>query len=106
MKMKKKRNKAVECIDGFSMSVQAHAGAYCSPRTDVGPYTEVEVGFPNRREELLMQYAEQPDSPTDTVYAWVPRQVVLTVIAKHGGMISGELPDGISNLWQGEHSDR
>jgi hypothetical protein len=104
----KEKNAAVECADGFRMSVQAHEGAYCSPRDDTGPYTEVEVGFPSDREDLLMEYAETPSEPTNTVYCWVPRQIVLMVIAKHGGMVSGGLPDGISNLWHypGGHSDR
>jgi len=96
----RKQNKTVECRDGFFMSVQAFAGAYCSPRDNTGPYTEVEVGYPSQREELLMEYAEDPGAPTDTVYSWVPRATVLLIIAKHGGMISGELPNGISNLWQ------
>ena len=48
--------KRLHCNDGFSMSVQAHYGAYYSPRTDptdTGYYFEVEVGFPSEREELL-----------------------------------------------------
>ena len=33
--------------------------------------------------------------PTDTVYAYVPAALVFAVIVKHGGMVSGELPNGI-----------
>ncbi|MED5369002.1 MAG: hypothetical protein VX978_05865 [Pseudomonadota bacterium] len=41
-------NQQVVCADGFSMSVQAHNGAYCSPRIDnAESYDEVEVGFPS-----------------------------------------------------------
>ena len=97
--MRRALNKSVVCADGFRMSVQANGTAYCDPRDDVGPYTEVEVGFPNRDEPMLRQWAEDPSNPTETVYAWVPRQVDLNVIAKHGGMVDGELPNGISNLW-------
>ena len=82
------------------MSVQAFNGAYCTPRDNEGPYTEVEIGYPSRPEELLMEYAEDPGAPTQTIYAWVPRATVLLIIAKHGGMTSGELPNGIDNLWQ------
>lgn len=96
--MRKARNRVV-CADGFSMSVQAHVGAYCEPRDDVGPYTHAEVGFPSEPEPLLNDYAESPDRPTTTVYGWVPRNTVLSVIAKHGGMVAGELPEGIPNLW-------
>ena len=55
------RNREVVCADGFKMSVQAHAGAYCLPRMSGAPvYREVEVGFPSKREEMLMKYAEAP----------------------------------------------
>ena len=97
--MKKKLNSSVVCADGFRMSVQANGTAYCDPRDDAGPYTQVEIGFPNREEPMLKQWAEDPSDLTGTVYAWVPRQVVLNVIAKHGGMVDGELPNGIPNLW-------
>jgi len=95
----KNNNKRVVCADGFSMSVQASETNYCEPRDNHGPYTEAEVGFPSQAEPLLLQWAEERDRPTDTVYGWVPRQTILNVIAKHGGMVDGELPDGISNLW-------
>lgn len=92
-------NKAVVCADGFSMSVQGHEGAYCHPRiNNAEKYTEVEVGFPSEREELLMEWAESPNRPTETVYAWVPITVVRDVIAKHGGIVQGELPPGIPYL--------
>ena len=54
------RNKRVICADGFEMSVQAHAGAYCSPR--------------------------------------VPVQTVTNVIAKHGGIVEGEVPRGVAPI--------
>ncbi len=75
----------IRCNDGFTMSVQANGFCYCSPRSDVGPWTAVEVGFPSQREELLMEYAEEPDKPTDTVYGCVPIEVVQKVIDAHGG---------------------
>ena len=52
--------------------------AYCDD-------TSVEIGFPSEKEELLMEYAEDQDRPTRTVYANVPHQVVHEVIMKHGG---------------------
>ena len=75
----------IHCIDGFTMSVQASSGHYCSPRSDEGPYTSVEVGFPNREEPLLMRYAEDETCPTETVYGWVPLEVVQAVVESHGG---------------------
>ena len=32
-----------------------------------------------------MEYAENPDHPTGTVYGWVPVEVISEVIAKRGG---------------------
>jgi hypothetical protein len=87
------------CADGFEMSVQAHQGAYCSPRTNSATkYVEVEVGFPNAMEPMLMEYVENEEKPTNTVYPYVPVQVVTNVIAKHGGMVEGEVPPGVIPL--------
>jgi len=80
------------------MSVQANIGAYCEPRNNIGPYTEVEVGYPSKHESLLLPYAEDPNKPTDTIYTWVPKSVVINVIARHGGMTSGTLPNGFPYL--------
>lgn len=88
----KKHYKPIVCADGFSMSVQASATNYCSPRTDSGPYDSVEVGYPNRTEQLLLQWAEDPGDPTGTVYGYVPSLVVWDVINKHGGCTHGEIP--------------
>jgi hypothetical protein len=78
------------------MSIQANEYAYCEPRhADAKQYTSVEVGYPSEPEELLMQYAESPTRPTDTIYGYVPVALVYAVIVKHGGMISGHLPNGI-----------
>ena len=94
--MKTKRYKRVHCKDGFSMSVQAHDGAYCTPRTNTAKsYTEVEVGYPNRMEPLLQQYCEDPDRPCDTVYGYVPATTVSLIITKHGGLVNGEVPNGV-----------
>ena len=81
------------------MSVQANEGAYCTPRIDkAAKYTAVEVGFPSDRENLLMDWAESPEKPTETVYGYVPATQITLVVAKHGGIVSGELPAGIPYL--------
>ncbi len=93
------KNEIVVCADGFKMSVQANNGAYCSPRVDGAErYYEVEVGFPSELESLIIEFAEQPDRPTETVYGYVPSERVALVIAKHGGMIAGEVPLGVPRL--------
>jgi hypothetical protein len=75
----------IVCRDGFSLSVQATHGAYCSPRRNLGPWYEVEVGFPSAQPEIIMDYAEQPEIPTQTVYGYVPIEAVEELIALHGG---------------------
>lgn len=96
-----KRCKRVTCVDGFSMSVQAGIATYSEPRAVKGPYSRVEVGFPTSNEYLLEPYFDGDainDDVTMGVYAYVPVQVVTNVLAKHGGMASGEVPDGVVPL--------
>ena len=93
------RNKRVICADGFEMSIQAHFGAYCSPRIDnAEKYTSVEIGFPSKREPMLIDFADEPSHPTETVYGYVPVQIVTNVIAKHGGIVEGEVPRGVAPI--------
>lgn len=74
------------CADGFSVSVQANRCAYCRPRDDNGPYFEVELGFPSERPtDAIMQFAEEAERPTETVYGYVPVALVRELIALHGG---------------------
>ena len=68
------------------MSVQASEGHYCRPRNNFGPYSMVEVGYPSEAVPELMEYAESPQTPTGTVYGYVPVEVVDVVIAAHGGI--------------------
>jgi len=95
----KRLNEQIVCKDGFTMSVQANEGAYCTPRVDnASRYTAVEVGYPSQKEDLLMKWCDSPGNPTCTVYGWVPATRITAVIAKHGGVVSGELPAGIPYL--------
>lgn len=81
----------VKCKDGFSISVQASEGHYCSPRVngDVR-YDKVELGFPNMEDELIAEYAEDPDDLTGTVYGGVPVEIVNQLIEKHGGIVESK----------------
>ncbi len=91
--------KRVECMDGFSMSVQASEYNYCSPRvTGADYYTQVEVGFPSEKPQRFAEYAETSGwndeetgeveyvNYTDTVYGYVPVELVDEEIARHGGI--------------------
>ncbi len=89
-------NERIECADGFSMSVQASRFNYCTPGIDEAKrYTEVEIGFPNDYESLLVDYAEDKEDYTGTVYGYVPAEIVTMICVKHGGIVSGDLPNGI-----------
>lgn len=84
----------ITCNDGFSMSVQASYFHYCKPRINLpdGNYEAVEIGFPSEKEELIMEFAEDDKDPTDTVYGYVPIEIVEKVIEKHGGMKMEDKP--------------
>ena len=76
----------VELSDGYRISIQASSNHYCSPREDgLTEYSEVELGFPNIEDELINDYAEDDDY-TQTVYGYVPVDVVDALIKKHGGI--------------------
>lgn len=79
------------CADGLSFSMQASSGHYCDPRDSIGPWNEVEIGFPSERVGQFIEYAEDPERPTETVYGWVPLPIVCDVINAHGGF-SAQVP--------------
>ena len=90
-------NPRIVCADGFSMSVQAHAGSYCTPRQAEGPHTHMEGGFPSSPPldpELLESRENVLDNgdPCDTVYPFVDREVFEREFALHGGIVEGSLP--------------
>jgi len=73
----------IVCADGFNMSVQVSEAHYCTPRVnDAEWYTAMEIGYPSEAEPLIMEYAGDKD---ETVYGYVPVEVIDAVIDKHGG---------------------
>lgn len=75
------------CNDGYSVSVQASEFHYCSPRLNgLQDYKSVELGFPSIEDELINEYADGDDDYTDTVYEYVPIEIVEKLIEKHGGI--------------------
>ena len=75
------------CNDGYSISVQASAFHYCNPRLNgLQDYESVELGYPSAEDELINEYAEDALDYTDTVYGYVPIEVVEKLIEKHGGI--------------------
>jgi len=77
------------------MSVQASSFHYSTPRMDGSNiiYSSVEIGFPSKEEKMIAVYAENQSDLLNTVYPYVPALMVVAVINKHGGIISGELPE-------------
>lgn len=78
----------IVCEDGFKVSVQASSFHYCSPMENLldRDYEKVELGFPSVEDSLIIDYAEDPDDPTQSVYGWVPIEVVEELVEKHGGI--------------------
>ena len=79
--------------DGFTMSVQAGESLYSSPRDVADKYEQAEVGFPSSPEPLITKYAEDWEVEgdddqrlCDTVYPYVPVELIDEVIRKHGGI--------------------
>ena len=81
------------CEDGFRVSIQASQYHYCTPREDGQiDYEEVELGYPSEKEEMILDFAEDPDDPTSTVYGYVPVEVVDKMLEKHGGITAYKSP--------------
>ena len=74
--------------NGVSLSIQASEDHYCTPRETLpySQYIEFEVGFPSEEIEALMPYCDDSDNPTDTVYGYVPLEVLDAYIASVGGV--------------------
>lgn len=78
----------VVCADGFQISIQASPFHYCYPKDkNAENFEKVELGFPNQKDDLITEYAEDPDDPTSTVYGYVPIEVVDKLMEKHGGIV-------------------
>ena len=93
----KEHNPRIECQDGFNISVQGSSYNYALPRVDnpTNGYTHVECGFPSSKPvtDDLLKHAELFDSDyTETVYSYVPVEVVLAEFEAHGGVTKGEMP--------------
>jgi hypothetical protein len=67
------------------MSVQTGSLLYCTPRDDVGPYTHAEVGYPTFCPTFFADYADDDESPTTTIYPYVPIYLIVQEINDRGG---------------------
>ena len=103
--MQRKQNKTVVCADGFRVSIQASESHYSIPRVDNAErYTEVELGYPSQVDQLIIDYAEDETNPTATVYGYVPSDIVYALLTKHGGVVEGDVPNGIFYYGLNKHN--
>lgn len=78
----------IHCKDGFSISVQGGTEFhYCVPRKHCNQYECVELGYPSAVDTLIEEYAEDPFNMTDSVFGYVPIEIVEALIEKHGGIV-------------------
>lgn len=85
--------KAIQCTDGFEISVQASEYSYCSPRvTQDIEYHQFECGFPNAPVPELNKWKDGGDEVDDkeTVYGYVPVEVIVKLVESHGGIKQDE----------------
>lgn len=73
----------ITLISGMTLSIQVGRGLYCTPRDPIGPWTHVEIGFPNRK--LPSEFEEYKDGTGD-VFAYVPIELVAKLISNQGGI--------------------
>ena len=87
-------NPRITCQSGFSISVQAHSGAYS--RREGGKLLTVECGFPSTtpKTKELREFAELcgTESYTETVYPYVPVEIVQAELEAQGGILEGVMP--------------
>ena len=76
--------------DGTTLSVQASAFNYSTPRKNISDntlYSEWEIGFPSVEIPEINSYAEDSENYTETVYGWVPYEVIQKLINSRGGIV-------------------
>lgn len=87
MEYVKPQFRRIVCKDGETLSVQASELHYSTPRQNKGPYSEVEVGYPSvQPPETWKEFCEDWDKPTQTVYGYIPVNLVEEFIQAHGGI--------------------
>lgn len=78
-------------IGDLTLSIQVSGTHYCTPRDNVGPWSTVEVGFPDRKIRELMPYAEDADGdPKNEAYGYVPITLLNKVLGRFGDKIAPE----------------
>ena len=74
----------IHCQDGFSVSIQASEFAYSEPSNNTGPWTQMEVGYPDAAWDMPDTFQDYYDS--GQVWAYVPAELICNLIDSHGGI--------------------
>lgn len=88
----------VYCKDGFSFSASAGKHFSSTPKSDTGPYLQIEVAFPSERPEpwgTWKHFSTDSDEPTQRVYEYVPVDLVRKLVKKHGGEVKPPKTDPV-----------
>lgn len=78
--------KAVVLRDGATLSIQASENHYCTPRTNQGPWTQVEIMLTSGGAYVTAGVIEKMSEDDDPV-SYLPCKAVLDEIAAHGGPV-------------------
>lgn len=95
----------VRCADGYTVSVQAGWGMYSNPREDADSYEAVELGYPSCEDAEILSYAENAEIPCNTVYGYVPVDIVDALLQKHGGIVGADFSNDHAGCWEEDLQD-
>ena len=84
----------IECMDGFSVSIQAGMHNNCTPRLNTAEWTAFELGKPSAQDDLLSRHK----AVGEEIYPYVLAETIEKLIEKHGGMKSANA-DSIHGHW-------
>jgi hypothetical protein len=77
--------------DGLRMSVQVSCRHYCKPRSNTGPWTHVEIGYPTGPIPEAREFREGDEDPDErSIFPEVPLAVLALIIWNRGGTFTWE----------------
>jgi len=83
------------CKSGLVLSVQAGEYLYCTPRTNIGPYSEVEVMVQAGEIPPTLLHEWTKYGSMDDVFGYIPVSLVDTTIEMCGGIGNGNDKEGL-----------
>jgi hypothetical protein len=82
------------CGNGLSFSLRAGKYLFSKPQSETGPWESVEVAYTSRPVPELFPYEQRPPqrNSRESVYQYVPVEVVDDIIEKNGGISPTDSP--------------